>query len=74
MFVVYKCAIKSLYYWKHRAERFLRWRTHTYSSDAWKSIRCRLKTYCHVYEWLWTGFGLVIGFIEHLQIRDYKLL
>jgi hypothetical protein len=19
-------------------------------------------------EWLWTGFGLVIGFIEHLQI------
>jgi hypothetical protein len=24
--------------------------------------------YCHVYEWLWTGFGLGIGFIDHLQI------
>jgi hypothetical protein len=23
--------------------------------------------YCHVYEWLYTGFGLVIGFIEHLH-------
>jgi hypothetical protein len=24
--------------------------------------------YCHVYEWLQTGFGLVIGFVEHSQI------
>jgi hypothetical protein len=24
--------------------------------------------YCHVYEWLWVGFGLVIRFIEHLRI------
>jgi hypothetical protein len=24
--------------------------------------------YCHVYEWLWTGFGFVIGFIEHLNL------
>jgi hypothetical protein len=23
--------------------------------------------YCHAYEWLWMEFGLVIGFIEHLQ-------
>jgi hypothetical protein len=23
---------------------------------------------CHVIEWLQPGFGLVIGFIEHLQI------
>jgi hypothetical protein len=28
--------------------------------DLWK--------YCHVIEWLYTGFGLVIGFIEQLQI------
>jgi hypothetical protein len=25
-------------------------------------------TYCHVYQWLKAGFGLVIGFIDHLQV------
>jgi hypothetical protein len=25
-------------------------------------------TYYRVIEWVWTGFGLVIGFIDHLQI------
>jgi hypothetical protein len=25
-------------------------------------------TSCHVYEWLQTGYGLVIGFTEHIQI------
>jgi hypothetical protein len=25
-------------------------------------------TYCHVYSWLKTGFGLAIGFIDHLQV------
>jgi hypothetical protein len=25
--------------------------------------------YCHVYEWLLTGFGLVIGFVEHLHTQ-----
>jgi hypothetical protein len=24
--------------------------------------------YCHVNQWLKTGFGLVIGFIDHLQV------
>jgi hypothetical protein len=24
--------------------------------------------YCHVYQWLETGFGLVIGFINNLQV------
>jgi hypothetical protein len=24
--------------------------------------------YCHVSQWLKTGFGLVIGFISHLQV------
>jgi hypothetical protein len=24
--------------------------------------------YCHVYPWLETGFGLVIGFINHLEV------
>jgi hypothetical protein len=24
--------------------------------------------YCHVYWWLQTGFGLIIGFINHLQV------
>jgi hypothetical protein len=24
--------------------------------------------YCQVYQWLKTGFGLVIGFIDHLQV------
>jgi hypothetical protein len=28
--------------------------------------------YCHVIEWLYMRFGLVIGFIELLQIRVYK--
>jgi hypothetical protein len=26
------------------------------------------EAYCHVYEWLYTGFGLVIGFVDHSQI------
>jgi hypothetical protein len=26
------------------------------------------KIYCHVTQWIKTGFGLVIGFIDHLQI------
>jgi hypothetical protein len=31
--------------------------------------------YCHAYEWLNTGAGLLSGFIEHLQIvtaRNYR--
>jgi hypothetical protein len=24
--------------------------------------------FCHMYEWLMTGFGMAFGFIEHLQI------
>jgi hypothetical protein len=24
--------------------------------------------YCHLHEWLQTGFGFLIGFTEHLQI------
>jgi hypothetical protein len=28
----------------------------------------------HVIEWMYTGFGLVTGFMEILQIRDYKYL
>jgi hypothetical protein len=24
--------------------------------------------YCHVYEWIWTGFGLVNEFTEYLQV------
>jgi hypothetical protein len=33
------------------------------------------KMCCHVYERLWMGFGLDIGFIDHLytQDRDYIL-
>jgi hypothetical protein len=27
-----------------------------------------LREYYHVYQWLKTGFGLVIGFINHLQV------
>jgi hypothetical protein len=27
-----------------------------------------LYTYCHVYQWLRRGFGLVIGFINNLQV------
>jgi hypothetical protein len=30
-----------------------------------------LPIYCHVIEWLCAGFGLVIGFTEHLE-RNYK--
>jgi hypothetical protein len=29
-------------------------------------------SYCHVIKWLLMGFGLVIGFTELLQIREYK--
>jgi hypothetical protein len=29
------------------------------------TLECK---YCHVSEWLYTGFGLMIGFIFHLQI------
>jgi hypothetical protein len=30
-----------------------------------------------MYEWLWTGFGLEIGFSEHLQVvttSDYNII
>jgi hypothetical protein len=30
--------------------------------------KCQAYKYCHVYEWVWLGFGLVIGFIDHLQV------
>jgi hypothetical protein len=36
-----------------------------------KNRRTRPK-YFDMYEWLYTGFGLVVGLIELLQIRDYK--
>jgi type IV secretory pathway TrbD component len=32
-----------------------------------KTYRRTLALYYHVIEWLYTGFGLVIGFIGHLQ-------
>jgi hypothetical protein len=28
----------------------------------------QVKLYCHVSQWLKTGFGLVIGFTNHLQV------
>jgi hypothetical protein len=34
--------------------------------SSW-SISPTSDTSCHIIEWLYTGFGLVIGFIEHLQ-------
>jgi hypothetical protein len=29
---------------------------------------CNINVYCHLYKWLQTGFGLVIRYIDHLQI------
>jgi hypothetical protein len=31
------------------------------------------RTYCHVYEWLETGFELVNGFIDGLHTHDLSL-
>jgi hypothetical protein len=33
-----------------------------------RSFVCEERTYCHVSQWLKTGFGLVIGLIDHLQV------
>jgi hypothetical protein len=35
--------------------------------DIWRG-NFWFQSYCHVYQWLKTGFGLVIGFIDHLQV------
>jgi hypothetical protein len=34
-----------------------------------RSVHIRSYEYCHVYEMTIDGFGLIIGFIEHLQIQ-----
>jgi hypothetical protein len=34
----------------------------------WHGITSKISIHSHVLEWLWIGFGLVIGFIERLQI------
>jgi hypothetical protein len=36
-----------------------------WSSELWHHV----ESYCHVYEWLQTGFGLEDGFTDHLYIR-----
>jgi hypothetical protein len=35
-------------------------------SPKWPTMK--ISTYCHVYYWLKTGCGLVIGFVNHLQV------
>jgi hypothetical protein len=42
----------------------------TFVNDEWRRWRrCWIiLRYCHVYEWLSTGFRLGIGFIDHLQV------
>jgi hypothetical protein len=39
-----------------------------YNVEIYRCILSTIELYCHVYERLYTGFGLVIVFIEHLQI------
>jgi hypothetical protein len=35
---------------------------------VYNQIRHETVSYCHVSQWLETGFGLVIGFTGHLQV------